>query len=237
VSEFEVLIEQDVLMKLGMFDVIGTEIDGLSIGRTSQRVGAFVRGMEEAVRSTQKLDSVKNDPIFRAYRDFFWRAGIDPTKTRPAAEALTRRVLRGRSLPRVNTLVDALNGVSLQTKIPFAAFDADSLRGKLSLRYARAGETILPIGHFKSVLLSGSEIVISDDEKVVALYPHRDSDKTKIREKTRRAVILACGVPGIERTHLRQALHICRQNIVKFCSISPAHTRGWAAGSILSSWT
>ena len=204
-SEFELRIEQVVLMKLGTFDVIRTEIDGLSIERTSQRVGAFVRGMEEAVRSTQKLDSVKNDPIFRAYRDFFWRAGIDPTRTRPAAEALTRRVLRGRSLPRINTLVDALNGVSLQTKIPFAAFDADLVHGPLALRFATAGETILPIGHMERLVLGGSEIVISDSEKVIALYPHRDSDETKITQKTRAAIILACGVPGVERTYLRQA--------------------------------
>jgi len=223
-SEFDVPIDREVTTKLGVFDVIGTEIGGLSIARASQEVGAFIGEVEETVRSVQKLEDVKNDPIFRAYRDFFWRAGIDPTKTRPAAEALTRRVLRGRSLPRINTLVDALNGVSLQTKIPFAAFDADLVHGPLDLRFATAGETILPIGHLETVVLSGSEIVISDGEKVVALYPHRDSDETKITEKTRAAIILACGVPGVERTYLRQALETCRRYIVQFCSSSRAGT-------------
>ncbi|MHA1216408.1 MAG: B3/B4 domain-containing protein [Candidatus Thorarchaeota archaeon] len=223
-SEFDVPIDRELTTKLGMFDVIGIEIRGLSITSASLEVGAFIGEVEENVRSVQNLDEVKNDPIFRAYRDFFWRAGIDPTKTRPAAEALTRRVLRGRSLPRINTLVDALNGVSLQTKIPFAAFDADLVHGPLALRFATAGETILPIGHVERLVLGGSEIVISDGEKVIALYPHRDSDETKITEKTRAVIILACGVPGVERTYLRQALERCRRYIVRFCNTSSAGT-------------
>ncbi len=221
-SEFDVPIDREVTTKLGVFDVIGVEIRGLTITSASQEVGAFIAEVEENVRSVQNLDEVKNDPIFRAYRDFFWRAGIDPTKTRPAAEALTRRVLRGRSLPRINTLVDALNGVSLQTKIPFAAFDADLVHGPLALRFATAGETILPIGHMERLVLGGSEIVISDGEKVIALYPHRDSDETKITEKTHGAIILACGVPGVERAYLRKALERCRRYIVRFCSGSSA---------------
>jgi DNA/RNA-binding domain of Phe-tRNA-synthetase-like protein len=57
------------------------------------------------------LDSVKNLAIFKAYRDFFWRIGIYPTKNRPAA--CMRRVPRGRGIPRINTLVDAYNLASI----------------------------------------------------------------------------------------------------------------------------
>lgn len=46
------------------------------------------------VRSKYSLDSLKDDPIIRRYRDFYWHElGIDPTKQRPAQEALLRRFL------------------------------------------------------------------------------------------------------------------------------------------------
>src|SRR4030067_3044100 len=52
------------------------------------------------VRASYTLESVKDVPELRAYRDFFWRVGIDPTKTRPAAEALVRRIPGGEAAPR-----------------------------------------------------------------------------------------------------------------------------------------
>ena len=42
-------------------------------------------------------------------RTLYKALGLDPTKTRPSNEALLRRALKGESLYRINTLVDALN--------------------------------------------------------------------------------------------------------------------------------
>src|SRR3989337_4009546 len=58
------------------------------------------------VRASYTLESVKDVPELRAYRDFFWRVGIDPTKTRPAAAAPIRRILGGKPFPRINTLAE-----------------------------------------------------------------------------------------------------------------------------------
>ncbi|MDH7492240.1 MAG: hypothetical protein QHG97_07560, partial [Methanolinea sp.] len=51
------------------------EIPGFEILRED-----IIRG----IRSRYTLEHVKDDPLFRGYRDFFWRVGVDPTKTRPA---------------------------------------------------------------------------------------------------------------------------------------------------------
>jgi len=98
-------------------------------------------------------------PIFRTYRDFFWEIDIDPTKTRPASEALVRRVLQGKTLPTINTLVDAYNLASLTSGIPLAAFDYQSLEGELEMRFARKGEEFLGIGMDGPKSLDGGEIV------------------------------------------------------------------------------
>src|SRR5262245_10534672 len=42
-------------------------------------------------------------------RALFHRLDVDPTRTRPSSEALLRRVLQGRGLPRVNPPVDVCN--------------------------------------------------------------------------------------------------------------------------------
>ena len=54
-------------------------------------------------------------------RGLYKALGIDPTKTRPSNEALLRRALKGESLYRINTLVDALNLSSLRYQVSFRA--------------------------------------------------------------------------------------------------------------------
>jgi DNA/RNA-binding domain of Phe-tRNA-synthetase-like protein len=209
--------ESKIVENLGSFEVIGAAVEDIRVERSPPQLVQFVRSVEEEIRHATKPDEIKDDPLFRAYRDFFWRIGIDPTKTRPASEALTRRIVNGRELPAINSFVDALNVESVRTKIPFAAFDADLVVGGMLLRYARSGETIRPIGHREEVILNGREIVIADREKLIAVYPHRDSDETKITERTERAVVLSCGVPGIEGPILRSALEACCGTVLRFC--------------------
>ena len=98
-------------------------IDGVGVRRQSPELEAFKDEVIERAQSRWTLDQLMEHAAFRVYRDFFWRVGVDPTKTRPASEALIRRVLRERPLPRINTFVDAYNLASIETAIPLAAFD------------------------------------------------------------------------------------------------------------------
>ena len=169
------------------------------------------------VRMRWNLDELRRHPIIRAYRDFFWRLGLDPTKTRPAAEALLRRVLHGRDLPRINTAVDAYNIASLETLIALAAFDGDRVVGEPYMREAEAGEEFLGIGMGRPRILKGGEPVIADDEKLLALYPYRDADSSKITLQTTEILLLVCGVPGIDSETLRKAGEVAVEYITRFC--------------------
>ena len=164
------------------------------------------------------IESLKDHPTFRAYRDFYWKLKIDPTKIRPAAEALTRRILAGKGIPQINTLVDVYNLASINCGIAIAAFDSEFLKGNLLMRFAAKGERILGIGMKKQFVLKGGEIVISDEEKLVAIYPYRDSDETKVTEKTRNLTIVICGVPGIPYETLKSTSELTKKYIMRFCS-------------------
>jgi DNA/RNA-binding domain of Phe-tRNA-synthetase-like protein len=174
----------------------------------------------EVCKETQgkwEVEKLRDDPEFRAYRDFFWKLGIDPTKNRPAAEALIRRVLRDRPIPKINTWVDAYNLVSITTAIPIASFDYDLLEGGLLMREARAGEEFLGIAMKKPVVLSGGEAVIQDDKRLVAIYPYRDADYSKVSQNTKNVLMLMCGAPGITRTKLNESSKVAMDVLPRFC--------------------
>jgi DNA/RNA-binding domain of Phe-tRNA-synthetase-like protein len=209
----------DVQLKTRFSDltVLTCNIKDVKVEKQNAELEKFKDEITEKAEEKYDLNSVKNLPTFRAYRDFFWRVGIDPTKNRPAAEALIRRVLRGRTMPRINTLVDAYNLASIKTEMALAAFDANKLKGDLIMRFAEKREKFLGIGMEKPMLLQGGEIVISDNQKLVAIYPYRDADSTKITEKTKNVMLLVCGVPGIGEETLQKAAQVALEYITSFC--------------------
>src|SRR3979409_2153884 len=92
------------------------DVAGLRVEPTDAAVAAFIEERGTAYSRTYAVETLKDEPNLRAYRDFFWRVGVDPTKVRPAAEALLRRVIQGKPFPRINALVDAYNLASAETR-------------------------------------------------------------------------------------------------------------------------
>ncbi len=150
-------------------------------------------------------EELKDLPKVRAYRDFYWRMGIDPTKQRPASEALVRRLIKRRSIPKISYIVDAGNLASIETLIPIGIYDSRFVRGWLRLRLAKDGERFIDIvGNERH--LKPHEIVLADEEGPLHIFPYRDSYRTRVREDTEEIFVVACGVHGIEVEDLREAL-------------------------------
>ena len=193
------------------------DVRGLRVELANDALASFLEERTTQYRSTYMVETLKDEPRLRAYRDFFWRVGVDPTKVRPAAEALLRRVIQGKPFPRINTLVDAYNLASAETRVALAAFDAAKLRGDLRMRRARQGETFLGIGMEATATLKGVEVVCEDADRLVAIYPYRDAEASKVTSDTRDVRFLVCGVPGISEEALREATAVAADLVTRFC--------------------
>ena len=162
----------------------------------------------QLVRKLYTLEKLKDDPIVRAYRDFYWRIGIDPTKTRPASEALVRRALRG-SVPKINPIVDAGNAASIETLIPIGIYDLDKLSLPLVITISKGGEIFRPIGGKEEKLSGGIPIMVDSRGIVVHVYPHRDSIDTCVTHETRKVLVLGAGIVGVPRERVEKVVVRC----------------------------
>jgi len=212
----EIIICDDVRKRFPDLRAFLILIKDVHIENTLKNLEEFKKDVFDDVKRRYSLHELKDVAIFRAYRDFFWEIGVDPTKTRPASEALIRRILQGKQIPSVNTLVDAYNLASIVSEVPLAAFDYQTLQGELLMRFAQQDGEFVGIG-MKEVKLKGNEIVISDSKKVIAIYPHRDSDETKITTETKDVLLMVCGAPGVGEDILNKARDIAVGYIRRFC--------------------
>jgi DNA/RNA-binding domain of Phe-tRNA-synthetase-like protein len=210
-------ITPEVKVSFPDLQVLVSRVENVEVKDIDTQLEAFKEEVIQEARNSYNPELLKDKPVFRAYRDFFWQIKVDPTKNRPAAEALIRRVVGGKSLPCINTLVDAYNLASIKTEIAVAAFDADRLLGDLNMRYAKRGERFLGIGMKKPLVLQGGEIVVQDEEKLVAIYPYRDAEDSKVTEGTMNVLLLFCGVPGISLEKLSDSMKVTSKIITRFC--------------------
>jgi DNA/RNA-binding domain of Phe-tRNA-synthetase-like protein len=197
--------------------VVVEYVDGVKVENSGADLQNLSKEVLAEVKQKYSLESLKDVAIFRAYRDFFWKVGIDPTKIRPAAEALVRRILAGKPIPMINNVVDSYNLASIKTEVALAAFNRDEIKGDLLMRTAQSGEKFVGIGMSDPMELNGGEIVISDEEKLVAVYPYRDADRSRVSGTTRNLTILVCGVPGIDKEILADAGKVALDLVTKFC--------------------
>jgi DNA/RNA-binding domain of Phe-tRNA-synthetase-like protein len=176
------------------------------VEKDNEHIQFLKKAIYEEVKTKYNIETLKDNSTVRAYRDLYWKLGIDPTKTRPSGEALLRRVLHGSDLPNISTVVDAYNLASMKTIIPISGFDEDRLHPPLQVRFARSGEVFAGIGMNEPISLTEKMLVLSDEKQVLCIYPYRDSDDTKITAQTRNAVIVGYGAPGITEKQLKEAV-------------------------------
>ena len=138
----------------------------------------------EVKRTTQAARTGKvGDPA--PARALYRRFGIDPTRVRPSSEALLRRLKKGESLPRINSLVDVANALSVQLQVPVGLYDLGKVRGvELVVRLGAEGESYTGIG--KVQVNVANRICVADAEGPCG-NPSSDSARTMITTDTERA--------------------------------------------------
>ncbi len=155
-------------------------------------------------------------------RALFHQLDLDPTKTRPSSEALLRRVLQGKGLPKVNAAVDVCNLCSLEDQIPLGLYDRDQVHGTVRARIGREGEGYAGIRK-QRVNLEG-RLLLADEEGPFGA-PTSDSQRTAVSLKTRNLlVVLFC---PLERagSDLTAALEHIAGRLTRYCSANVTAVR------------
>lgn len=210
----------EIYKKLGKFQIAAAMLRNIS-NRTPENSGFLQFNIETISKIRQKYRNIKSiikDRKVKLYREFYWKLlGLDPTKVRPANEALLRRVVLGNGLPKVSLVVDAYNLASVHTMFPMCAYDSDSIEGdSLYTRFSNKNEVFSGIGFTQPLKLTGNEVTIHDAIGPISIYPYRDCERTKVTESSRNILLTVCGVPGISGLELLWALKVCLIFISKF---------------------
>jgi DNA/RNA-binding domain of Phe-tRNA-synthetase-like protein len=176
--------------------------------RTGETPGALGEAMDARVAEIVRLPeprAVLESGAIVATRAGYKALGKDPARYRGSAEALLRRVISGKGLPRINAVVDVINLVSVESRLPIGLYDRAQIRGDVVFRAGLAGESYKGIGKYD---LNLECLPLFADDAGPHGSATSDSERTMVTGETTQilAIIVSFGgSEGLERASRRLA--------------------------------
>lgn len=180
----------------------------------SQPLWDEINTLEQKFKAEFTTETLKDISGIAATRRIYRACGKDPSRYRPASEALIRRVLQGKALYQIDTLVDLINLASMAYGYSIGGFDANKFVGNtLTLGIGKEGEPYEGIGRG---MINIHGLPVYRDEVGGVGTPTSDHERTKITIDTSHLLVLINGYDGNE-TSVRQNAEFIQKLLQKFC--------------------
>ncbi len=155
-----------------------------------------IKALGEKFKAELTTETLKDISGIAATRRVYRACGKDPSRYRPASEALIRRLLQCKELYQIDTLVDLTNLASIAYGYSIGGFDADKFEGDtLTLGVGREGEPYEGIGRG---IINIAGLPVYRDARGGVGTPTSDNERTKIDIATTHLMVLINGYDGCE---------------------------------------
>ena len=166
---------------------LGCLMLSVEVESSQEALITHIRAVLEEARGTIKLSEVSQLPSIQATKDAYRKFGKDPSRYRPSAESLTRRILQGKDPYLVNNVVDVLNLISIKYGFSIGGYDADRIDGNISLDTGLSGEPYSAIGRGP---LNIEYLPVFRDHQGAFGSPTSDSLRTMVTAHTTRFLMI-----------------------------------------------
>ena len=172
--------------------------------------------LEEQLRkqfSGQDRGRISSHPILRAYAEYYRPF----KKTYHIQLQLESIVLKGKSIPSVAALVEAMFMAEMKDLLLTAGHDLDTLRLPLTLDVATGNETYTLLRGEEQTLKPG-DMMISDQIGVISSILYGPDQRTQITSETSNVIFTVYAPPGIEENMVVGHLQHIQEYVMIFAA-------------------
>ena len=187
-------------------------INNVTIAGSSPALSQEFLQLQNEVAKIYNIEGLTQLPPIMAVRAMYKKLDFDPSRYRPASEALVRRVLQHKSLYYVNSAVDASNYCSLKFLVPFGLYDWDKIEGAIVYRRAHDGSYVNMGGN--QVSTDGKPFLT--DQLGVFGNPTSDSRRTAVSLTTRNLLSVVYAGSGTGREELARILEFTGEILTRY---------------------
>lgn len=167
--------------------------------------------LEEEIRARfagWDRSQLKTLPVMQAYEAYYKQF----KKTYHLQLQLESVALKGKSIPKVAALVEAMFMAELDNLLLTAGHDLDRVELPVTVEIASGSESYIRIGGDEQALKQG-DMLIADQLGILSSIIYGPDQRTRIREETKRVLFTTYGPPGIETSLMQAHLEKLRDNV------------------------
>ena len=174
-------IDTNLLEKLPEFSVIAYLMD------VENNKTETVENILNNLKSDILIEEVTTNPKIKETRDGYKALGKDPSHTRPACEALLRRIIKGIKLYSLGDLIDLGNILSVETKRSVCVVDANKIKGDVTIRVGVEGEYVDAINRG---LINANNLPVYIDDEGIFGSSTSDTMRTSVTNITKQILVM-----------------------------------------------
>ncbi|MBE6130570.1 MAG: hypothetical protein E7183_02510 [Erysipelotrichaceae bacterium] len=183
-------ISEDLKSLLPSFSVIAYEIEfdnDFDAMNKSKELDLYLEKLYETIPNIYNYDEITKIPKLKNTRDGYKKMGKDPSHTRPACEALLRRIVKGNKLYRLGDVIDLGNILSVEALRSVCVVDSDKLIGDVVIRLGKKEDIYEGINRG---LINVTNIPVYTDEIGPFGCPTSDTLRTSVKESTKSILVM-----------------------------------------------
>jgi DNA/RNA-binding domain of Phe-tRNA-synthetase-like protein len=152
---------------------------------------------------------LKTLPILEAYAAYYKQF----KKTYHVLLQLESVVLKGKPIPRVAALVEAMFMAELKNLLLTAGHDLDIAQPPARIDVASGNESYIRLNG-KEQLVKARDMMIADTQGILSTILYGPDQRTQIRPETQRVLFTVYGPPGVDEQTMSRHLEDIRNNVL-----------------------
>ncbi|MFH1391618.1 MAG: methionine--tRNA ligase [Candidatus Diapherotrites archaeon] len=175
-------------------------------------------GLERAKKETVKsinLDSIEEQKVIQGYLDLYKDIGVK--QDTHAVKNLVDLAKKSGNIPRINTVVDSYNLVSIEKGLIVGAHDLEKISGNVQVTFANGKELYIPLGTKGEMKLDSKEYLFKDDKVVLCRLDVKQGEHTKVTNDTKNVFLYVQGNKNTSQEYVDNAMKEILANIEKYC--------------------
>ncbi|NQS88186.1 hypothetical protein HQ584_00085 [Patescibacteria group bacterium] len=161
--------------------------------------------------SDKTKDDIKALPIMQAYKDHYKKFN----KSYHVRLQLESVILKGKSNPNSNAIVEAMFMAELKNLLLTASHDLDFTELPVTFD-ASTGQEVFTTIYGKEQQLKPSDMIMKDSNGVICSVIYGPDNKTRVREDTKRVLYTVYTPVGISRKQIQEHLKDIQSNVLLF---------------------
>lgn len=201
------IIQKELFEKLDNLYVGVVVAKGIDNSKKYPKIEKLFKESSKEAEKKFLDQKVKENELIIPYREAFQKLDINPNKFMCSVEAMFTRISKGKSIPNINPLVDLNNAISLKYTLPMGTHDLSLSDEDIEMRYAKEGDTFVPMGSEEVETPDNGEVVYAVGNNVrTRRWTWRQSNEGKIDDKTSYVFFPIDGFKGINDDKVNEAI-------------------------------